>query len=100
MTRGRRIIVNELQLQLHKNRIRIQSNIPLLLLLLSLSSLAQFSPGKLSTAHADLEGISNCTKCHDIGNKISEQKCLDCHKEIQTLISADRGYHAYSDVKK
>ena len=61
---------------------------------------AQISPGDLTKVHADLEGISNCTKCHEIGDKVLNSKCLDCHKEIKTLINANRGYHSYSEVKK
>jgi hypothetical protein len=79
---------------------RIAISVLALLLSFSTAVQAQFSPGKLSDAHADLEGISNCTKCHDIGNKISEKKCLECHDEINDLIKADRGYHAYSEVQE
>lgn len=60
---------------------------------------AQISPGELSKAHADLEGVSNCTKCHDIGNKVTNAKCLDCHKEIKANIANRKGYHASSDVR-
>ena len=58
----------------------------------------QLSPGKLSAAHAHLEGISNCTQCHDLGNKVPDQKCLDCHSEIDDLIQSNRGFHVSSDV--
>ena len=58
----------------------------------------QISPGDLSTAHAHLEGISNCTQCHDLGNKVPDQKCLDCHKEIDNLIQMNRGFHVSSEV--
>jgi hypothetical protein len=60
---------------------------------------AQLSPGDLTTAHAKLEGMSNCTQCHDLGNKVTNAKCLACHKEIQTLIGQKRGFHASSAVK-
>lgn len=60
---------------------------------------AQISPGPLSSAHADLEGISNCTQCHDLGKKVSNDKCLQCHTEIQDLIRQDRGYHADRSVR-
>ena len=60
---------------------------------------AQISPGALSHAHSNLEGLSNCTKCHVLGQKETSSKCLECHKEIQVLIQSDRGYHASSDVK-
>lgn len=60
---------------------------------------AQLSPGDLTTAHADLEGMSNCTQCHDLGNKVTNAKCLACHKELQALITQKRGYHVSAEVK-
>ena len=66
---------------------------------LSMPVSAQISPGDLSKAHAHLDGISNCTKCHILGEKETTSKCLECHKEIKNLISKSRGYHASSDVK-
>ena len=72
-------------------------------LLLSLLTLTlgygQISPGDLSAAHAELEGMSNCTLCHDLGDKVSDRKCLECHTEIQSLINKKSGYHAESSVK-
>ncbi len=59
---------------------------------------AQISPGKLSSAHAKLEGMSNCTKCHVLRDKVENKLCLDCHKEINTLIQSKRGFHSTSDV--
>lgn len=60
---------------------------------------AQISPGDLSKDHEFLEGISNCTKCHILGNKITGEKCLDCHTEIRERISAGKGYHSSSVVQ-
>ncbi len=60
---------------------------------------AQISPGDLTKAHADLEGISNCTKCHVLGEQVYNSKCLDCHKEISQMINSGSGYHSKSDVK-
>lgn len=60
---------------------------------------AQLSPGDLSEAHAHLEGISNCTACHDLGNKVTNQKCLECHEDIQSLLTQNKGYHAHSSVR-
>ena len=60
---------------------------------------AQISPGELSNVHAYLEGVSNCTKCHDVGNKVTRQKCLACHQIIKTNIAARKGYHASAEVK-
>ncbi len=62
-------------------------------------SYGQISPGDLTTAHSNLEGLSNCTMCHDIGKKVSNAKCLECHKEIKTLINNNKGYHASSGVR-
>jgi hypothetical protein len=42
--------------------------------------------------------MSNCTQCHDLGDKVSNSKCLDCHREIQSLLNENRGYHANSRV--
>lgn len=53
------------------------------------------SPGKLSEAHADLEGIRNCTQCHRLGTRgVDRQLCLDCHEPLARRISNDSGYHA------
>ncbi|MDR3653157.1 MAG: cytochrome C [Paludibacter sp.] len=59
---------------------------------------AQISPGDLSNAHAFLEGVSNCTKCHAVGNKVTNDKCLACHQIIQTNIKEKKGYHASVEV--
>lgn len=59
----------------------------------------QISPGELSKAHAHLEGLSNCTKCHTLGKKVSNQKCLECHTELNARIVVQKGYHASAEVK-
>lgn len=55
---------------------------------------AQISPGRLTRAHASLEGMSNCTQCHTLGQKVSNDKCLACHTEIKTRVDKNTGYHA------
>jgi nitrate/TMAO reductase-like tetraheme cytochrome c subunit len=60
---------------------------------------AQLSPGDLTSAHAHLEGISNCTQCHDLGEKVSNNKCLSCHKAIKSRIDQKEGYHSSREVK-
>jgi hypothetical protein len=60
---------------------------------------AQISPGDLSNAHTQFAGILNCTKCHVLGNKISNNKCLICHTEIQDRITIQKGYHSSVDVR-
>ena len=59
---------------------------------------AQISPGELSKAHANLEGISNCTRCHILGEKVASSKCLECHTEIKNLIAQKKGYHSSTEV--
>ncbi len=60
---------------------------------------AQLSPGDLARPHAHLEGISNCTQCHTLGDKVSNDKCLDCHKEIKSRLDRRSGYHYSKEVK-
>lgn len=60
---------------------------------------AQLSPGELAQVHAHLEGVANCTKCHTLGEKVENSKCLDCHERIDGLINAGRGLHANPTVR-
>lgn len=62
-------------------------------------SFSQISPGDLSSPHAYLEGVENCTKCHDAGKNVSNTKCLDCHKEITIKQKRNEGYHASKEVR-
>ena len=71
----------------------------LTVVLFASSTLAQISPGDLTKAHSKLEGLSNCTKCHVLGEQVYNSKCLDCHTEINKLIKSKSGYHATGDVK-
>ncbi len=59
---------------------------------------AQISPGDLAKPHAHLEGMLSCTKCHVLGDKVSNEKCLDCHKELKSRIDQKKGYHASTEV--
>ena len=58
----------------------------------------QISPGDLTDSHANLEGMSNCTQCHDIGRKVTNAKCLECHTEIQSRLDQNKGYHVSPEV--
>lgn len=60
---------------------------------------AQISPGDLTKAHSKYEGMSNCTKCHELGKAVSNNKCLTCHKEIAALISKERGFHVSPEAR-
>ena len=72
-----------------------------LFVLMSLTfTFGQISPGDLTNAHADLEGIGNCTLCHVLGDKVSDKKCLECHTEIQSLVNQKSGFHGQTDVIK
>lgn len=53
------------------------------------------SPGKLLNAHADLDGVRRCTKCHQLGERgVSNAKCLDCHTLLKDRLDARRGFHS------
>lgn len=71
----------------------------LITLLFCVKIYGQISPGDLTKFHANLEGMENCTKCHDLGEKVSREKCLSCHKEIRNRISQNRGYHSNAEVR-
>jgi hypothetical protein len=65
-----------------------------ILIAMTLSASAQWiSPGPLSRVHSDLEGMENCTECHNLGAKITSQKCLTCHGKIELEMQEQRGYH-------
>ncbi len=59
---------------------------------------AQISPGKLSRFHKDIEGIANCTKCHELGKDVSNDKCLECHHSIRNRIDNSEGYHSSDEA--
>jgi len=52
-----------------------------------------FSPGPLTRPHAQLEGLANCTKCHEAGEQLSPEHCLACHKELRPSVIAGKGLH-------
>ena len=67
--------------------------------IISVTGFGQLSPGELSRVHKQLEGLSNCTKCHILGKKVSNQKCLDCHTELSNRIKSQKGYHVSAEVR-
>jgi hypothetical protein len=69
-------------------------------LLLASTARGQFSPGELSQAHQQLEGIQHCGQCHEVGSEISGKKCLTCHTEIGTGLETQRGFHFTVSSKK
>lgn len=75
------------------NKVRLFISL-FLIISLRLSVVGQISPGELSDLHSNLEGMSNCTKCHELGEKVSEEKCLACHVELKSRIDQKKGFHA------
>jgi hypothetical protein len=71
-------------------------NIVLIMGLPSLAA-AQLSPGKLARVHEKLEGVRQCTSCHELGDHSVGPKCLACHVEVATRVAAGRGLHAAAD---
>lgn len=61
---------------------------------------AQISPGELSSAHAPLEGIANCTQCHSLGKTIASDRCLACHLEIRLRLATGRGLHGRNGYRQ
>lgn len=61
---------------------------------------AQISPGELSSAHAQLEGIANCTQCHSLGKTISSDRCLSCHSPIRTSLDQGTGLHGRNKYRQ
>ncbi len=57
------------------------------------TGIAQISPGELSKWHEELEGISNCARCHDVKEGLSGDRCLDCHGEIKVQLDNKKGLH-------
>ena len=59
---------------------------------------AQLSPGDLSSAHEELEGLKKCSNCHQLGKREVGPRCLDCHVEIKAMREGGRGLHAGDDL--
>lgn len=52
------------------------------------------SPGPLTRVHASLEGLRNCTQCHQLGRRgVDPARCLTCHEPIAERIRERRGLH-------
>ena len=71
----------------------------LLTVIFSFKANAQISPGELAKVHSYLEGMTNCTQCHILGQKVSNSKCLACHTELKVRIDQQKGYHSSIEVK-
>ncbi|MDA3929183.1 MAG: hypothetical protein PF541_09500 [Prolixibacteraceae bacterium] len=71
----------------------------LLIFIFQARSYGQISPGDLTSAHANLEGMSKCVNCHVLRENVTDEKCLDCHTEIKSLVNANSGYHVSVEVE-
>ncbi len=60
---------------------------------------AQISPGSLSRAHKSINGMTECTTCHELSTGQPTFKCLDCHSEIARRIAVRKGLHAAYNIK-
>ncbi|UCH82371.1 MAG: hypothetical protein JSW20_06975 [Nitrospiraceae bacterium] len=59
------------------------------------SSYAQWlSPGKLTKSHKEIEGLANCTKCHQLGKGILNSLCMSCHEKLIAQIKNNKGFHS------
>ncbi|MDH5638693.1 MAG: cytochrome C, partial [Nitrospinota bacterium] len=52
------------------------------------------TPGPLAKPHVEVEGLTNCVKCHALGSGVPKEKCFECHKDIASRITSNKGYHA------
>ncbi len=76
----------------------ITTAVILLMCLFVTDGFAQLSPGDLAEVHAKLEGMSNCTECHTLGQKVSNDKCLACHTLLKARIDQGKGYHSSKEI--
>ncbi len=59
----------------------------------SVSLQSRISPGKLSTAHAQL--ATNCASCHTAVKGIDDAKCISCHADNKALLGRQpTAFHA------
>ncbi len=62
---------------------------------------AQFlSPGKLSSAHAEIDGDANCSECHSTGRRLDTDSCLGCHDDLRARIRQGQGLHSRPDYQQ
>jgi len=82
-------------------RFRIVAALFMLAALSAFEAQAQIlSPGDLAEGHAELEGLTNCTQCHEPGEKKSARRCLLCHKELAQSLDRGRGLHSQKSIRQ
>ena len=80
-------------------RNRILSFLVIIVFIFIVPVSGQISPGPLVSAHSHLEGLTNCTHCHTLGAKVSNDKCLACHLEVKARVDQKKGYHSSAEVQ-
>jgi hypothetical protein len=65
----------------------------------SIPAAAQISPGPLSRAHQSINGVTDCSNCHELSTGKPTFKCLACHGEIAWRIVAGKGLHGAYNIK-
>jgi hypothetical protein len=51
------------------------------------------SPRALARAHGDLEGLTQCSQCHDGLRATPDERCLACHDELAARMTNGIGWH-------
>ncbi len=75
-------------------RITLPALVLMLLACAGAASGQALSPGPLSRPHADLEGVRNCTQCHELGQRaIDAGRCLSCHTALRDRVRDGHGFH-------
>lgn len=59
-----------------------------------------FSPGKLSAAHAAIDGDAHCSECHSTGKRIDADACLSCHDDLGARIRRNEGLHSLQEYRE
>ena len=51
------------------------------------------SPGPLARAHQEVEGDSECARCHQSGRRVGATLCFECHEALGRRVRAGQGLH-------
>ena len=59
------------------------------------------SPGRLSQAHGQLEGMGKCTQCHQLRTAGADRsRCLHCHESLGRRLETGEGFHGKLQEKE
>ncbi|MCB9684030.1 MAG: hypothetical protein H6738_01240 [Alphaproteobacteria bacterium] len=51
------------------------------------------SPGPLAAPHAEIDGVTQCPKCHEAGKGVSADRCMACHEDVKEQVTSQSGFH-------